>query len=187
MIRRRPVGEPLVVTKATGSMIDEIAGVPALDRLLAQADAATADDRSRMARGLHLGVVLDERKDAFERGDFLIRSVLGADRSTGAVAVGAHVEVGSTVQFQVRDADTADEDLRVQLADAEGAGALVFTCTGRGTQLFDEAHHDATVVSEQLEHAAVAGMFCAGEIGPVGGHPFVHAMTASVLLFDDPA
>jgi small ligand-binding sensory domain FIST len=183
----RPVGEPLVVTKASGTMIDEIAGVPALDRLLLQADAASADDRSRMSRGLHIGIVLDERQDTFDRGDFLIRAVLGADRDRGAVAVGAEVEVGSTVQFQVRDADSADEDLRVLLADAHGAGALVFTCTGRGTNLFPEPHHDATVVSEQLETHAVAGMFCAGEIGPVHGRHVVHAMTASVLLFDDPA
>jgi small ligand-binding sensory domain FIST len=183
----RPVGEPLVVTKASGAMIDEIAGVPALDRLLLQADAATPGDRRRMNDGLHIGIVLDERKHTFERGDFLIRAVLGADRDRGAVAVGAEVAVGSTVQFQVRDAETADEDLRVLLADAEGAGALVFTCTGRGTSLFDEPNHDATVVSEQLETSAVAGMFCAGEIGPVHGRHVVHAMTASVLLFDDPA
>jgi small ligand-binding sensory domain FIST len=180
------VGEPLVVTKATGNLIEEIAGMAALDRLMAQADAATPEDRTRMARGLHLGLVIDERKAEFDRGDFLIRAVLGADHARKAVAVGAEVEVGSTVQFQVRDAASADEDLRDLLADAGGEAALVFTCIGRGTALFPYPHHDAGVFSQHLDGGPVAGMFCAGEIGPVGGQHFVHAMSASALLFDDP-
>lgn len=182
----RPVGEPLVVTRATGNLIEEIAGVPALDRLMAQADAATPEERTRMARGLQLGLVIDERKADFDRGDFLIRSVLGADHARKAVAVGAEVEVGSTVQFQVRDAASADEDLRDLLADAGGDAALLFTCTGRGTALFDRPHHDAAVLSQHLDGGALAGMFCAGEIGPIGGRPFVHALSATAVLLDDP-
>lgn len=182
----RPVGEPLVVTKATGNLIEEIAGVPALDRLMAQADAATPEDRTRMARGLQLGLVIDERKADFDRGDFLIRAVLGADHARKAVAVGAEVDVGSTIQFQVRDAASADEDLRDLLADAGGDAALLFTCTGRGSSLFPYPHHDAGVLSQHLDGGPVAGMFCAGEIGPVGGQHFVHALSATALLFDDP-
>jgi len=102
----------------------------------------------------------------------------------GAVAVGAEVEIGSTVQFQVRDATTADEDVRRLLAGTAGAGALVFTCNGRGERFFGVPDHDAEVVSDHVESGAVAGMFCAGEIGPVGDRPFVHGLTASVLLFD---
>ncbi|WP_426572940.1 FIST signal transduction protein [Aquihabitans sp. McL0605] len=181
----RPVGEPLVVTKATGNVIEEIAGQPALDRLMAQAEAATPEDRSRMARGLQLGLVLDEHKLEFESGDFLIRAVLGADHERRAVAVGAEIEVGSTVQFQVRDAVTADEDLRDLLADQPGAAALVFTCTGRGTNLFPAPDHDARIVNEHVEGGATAGMFSGAEIGPVGERHFVHAMSATVLLFDD--
>ncbi len=182
----RPVGEPLVVTRSSGNLIEEIAGQPALDRLLAQAESATPEDRSRMARGLQLGLVIDERKEAFDRGDFLIRPVLGADHTRRAVAVGAEIEVGSTIQFQVRDAASADEDLRDLLADAPGDAALVFTCTGRGTALFPYPHHDASVIHQHLDGGAVAGMFSAGEIGPVGRQHFVHVMSASALLFDDP-
>ncbi|MCU1371204.1 MAG: uncharacterized protein JWO77_2398, partial [Ilumatobacteraceae bacterium] len=111
---------------------------------------------------------------------------LGADHARKAVAVGAEVEVGSTVQFQVRDAASADEDLRDLLADAGGDAALLFTCTGRGTSLFTHPHHDAGVVSQHLDGGPVAGMFCAGEIGPVGGRHFVHALSATALLFEDP-
>lgn len=180
----RPVGEPLVVTRAVGNLIEEIAGRPALDRVMETADAASPEDRALMAQGLQVGVVIDEQRDAFGPGDFLVRSVLGADRTTRAVAVGTEVTVGTTVQFQVRDADSADHDLRATLAGTGGDAALVFTCNGRGARLFGEADHDATVVSDHLDGGPAAGMFCAGEIGPVGARSFVHGFTASVLLFD---
>jgi small ligand-binding sensory domain FIST len=181
----RPVGEPLVVTSAEANIIDEIAGRPALDRVLETASSATPDDRSLMARGLHIGVVADENQESFGRGDFLVRSVLGADKARRAVAVGAEVPVGSTVQFHVRDADSADEDLRTSLAGVDASAALMFTCTGRGTEMFGEAHHDASVLNDHVRHGATAGMFCAGEVGPVAGHPFVHQFSASMLLFED--
>ncbi|CAN5834090.1 FIST C-terminal domain-containing protein [soil metagenome] len=181
----RPVGEPLVVTEATANLIGEIAGRPALDRVMATAESASPEDRALMARGLHIGLVVDEGKESFAQGDFLIRNVLGADRETKAVAVGAEVEVGSTVQFQVRDADSADEDLRTTLATTDGDAALVFTCNGRGTHLFGEPDHDARLVNDHLGGGATAGMFCAGEIGPVGGRAFVHGFTASLLVFED--
>ena len=134
-------------------------------------------------RGLHIGRVINEQRLDFGPGDFLIRNVLGADRAAGALAVAGTVELGETVQFQVRDADSADEDLRALLAEAPAAhGALVFTCNGRGTHLFPEPDHDAMVVSESLNGAPVAGMFCAGELGPIGGHNFMHGFTASVVL-----
>ena len=179
-----PVGEPLVVTRASGQMIEEIAGRPALDRVLGLADDSLPEVRTRLARGLALGVVLDERKVDLDRGDFLVRPVLGADKARGAVAVGAEVAVGTTVQFQVRDAAAADDDLRALLADAPGRAALVFTGTARGTQLFGVPHHDAAIVHEHVEGGAVAGMFCAGEVGPVGARSHLHAGSAVVVLLD---
>jgi small ligand-binding sensory domain FIST len=99
------------------------------------------------------------------------------------VAVGDEVDVGDTVQFQVRDADTADEDLRHLMATAAGDAALLFTCNGRGSHLFDVADHDAAIVSSAIADGPVAGMSCAGEIGPVGGRSFLHGFTASVVVF----
>ena len=113
-----------------------------------------------------------------------MRSVVGADRDTGAIAVGEQVAVGRTVQFHVRDADAADEDLRALLAGARARAALVFTCNGRGRSLFGEPDHDAGVVGELLGPIPLAGMFCAGEIGPIGGQNFLHGFTASLALFD---
>lgn len=179
----RPIGSPMTVTAARGNLIEGLAGRPALERLLELVERLDEQERALAARGLHIGRVIDEQRDEFGRGDFLVRGVLGADRDAGAVAVGDQVEVGATVQFQVRDAEAADEDLQELLLGRDAAGALVFTCNGRGVRLFGTPDHDATVVSESLGGSPVAGMFCAGELGPVGGSNFVHGFTASVALF----
>jgi len=111
--------------------------------------------------------------------------VVGADRDAGALVVGDTVPVGTTVQFQVRDADAADDDLRSLLAGVSGDAALVFTCNGRGRRLFGEPDHDARAVQAAVAPGAVAGMFCAGEIGPVGARSYLHGFTASIVVFHD--
>lgn len=182
----RPVGEPMVVTGSDRNFLLELAGRPALERLTDLTNELPPDERGLLTQGVHLGVVIDETQDSFGRGDFLVRSVLGADRAKGVLAVGDHVPVGTTVQFHVRDADSADDDLHRLLDGVHGDGALVFTCTGRGVRLFGEDDHDAGAVVDHLGTDAVAGMFCAGELGPVGGRSFLHGFSASVLVFTDP-
>jgi small ligand-binding sensory domain FIST len=179
----RPVGSAYIVTDAEDNLIRELGGMPALERLAEVANALSDDDRLLLSHGLQIGIVVDEHQADFGRGDFLVRSVLGASKTDGAITVGTTVEIGRTVQFQVRDAIAADEDLRAMLADAEGGSALLFTCTGRGEQLFGVPSHDAEVIEEMLGPIPLAGGFCSGEIGPVGGHNHVHAFTASLALF----
>ncbi|MEZ5256011.1 MAG: FIST C-terminal domain-containing protein [Ilumatobacteraceae bacterium] len=171
------------MTAASGTMLRELAGKPALQRVQEVLRSLDDTDRELAAAGLQLGIVTDQRRLDFSRGDFLIRGVLGADRETGALAVGDQVELGDVVQLQVRDPATAGDDLRLLLMGHEASGALVFTCNGRGASMFGDAHHDADIVHEHLGRSASAGMFCAGEIGPVGGRNAVHAFTASVALF----
>jgi small ligand-binding sensory domain FIST len=144
-------------------------------------------DRELVGRGLHVGRVIDEYKTELERGDFLIRGVAGVDPQSGALAVGDRIEVGETIQFHVRDAATADEDLRslLEREAVPAAGALLFTCNGRGSRLFSVPDHDASVVSEKLGGLPLAGFNCAGEIGPIGGKNFLHGFTASIALFVD--
>jgi small ligand-binding sensory domain FIST len=169
----RPIGEPMIVTKAERNVIAELAGRPALERVAELASRAGPEDRALLASGLHIGVAIDEHQSTFDRGDFLIR------------VAGAVIPVGTTVQFQVRDAAAADEDLNALLAPVLGDGALLFTCNGRGTNLFDAPDHDARAVSDAIGSDTVAGMSCAGELGPVAGRSFVHSFTASVVLFHD--
>lgn len=180
----RPIGDPFIVTRAEGNFVHELGGRRAVDRVRELIESASPEDRALLARGLHLGIVVDEHRAEFDRGDFVVRNVLGVQQASGAVAIGDLVETGTTVQFQVRDAASADEDLRALLGATPGTAeaALVFTCNGRGHKLFGAPNHDAALVSAAVRGGAVGGMFCAGEIGPVGGRAFLHGFTASVLL-----
>ncbi|HUP84883.1 MAG TPA: FIST C-terminal domain-containing protein, partial [Acidimicrobiales bacterium] len=180
----RPIGRPLTVTAAEGNVVRELAGQNAMSRLKELADdELTADEVAVVNRGgLHIGRAIDERKLDFGRGDFLVRNVLGANETEGWIAVAEPVTVGDTLQFHLRDADSADDDLRAMLNGRVAASALVFTCNGRGRALFDVAHHDAGVVDEYLGRPPAAGMFCAGEFGAVGGRNFLHGFTASIAL-----
>ena len=178
----RPVGSPFVVTRAEHNIVYELAGRSAVERLQEVAAGLTDEDRELLADLVQIGRVIDENKLEFGPGDFLVRGVIGADPNSGALRVGDIVEVGSTAQFQVRDHTPADQELRKMVEGRSADSALVFTCNGRGTHLFPEPHHDAQIVSEGLAGAPVAGMFCAGELGPIGGHNFMHGFTASVVL-----
>ena len=181
----KPVGQPYAVTAAERNVLLGLAGEPPLERIRELYASADAVDREAMQVGLHVGRVVDEYKTEFRRGDFLVRNVLGADERTGAVAVGDMVGVGETIQFHVRDALSADEDLRSMVGGVEQpAGALLFTCNGRGTRLFGVPDHDAGIVTDAFG-PALAGFFCNGELGPVGGRNFLHGFTASLALFYD--
>jgi small ligand-binding sensory domain FIST len=190
----RPVGDAYIITRAEGSVILELGGRPPLVRLREMAAALPGRDQELLVQGLQLGVVIDEYRTEPGQGDFLIRGVVGADADSGAIAVGDEIQVGQTVQFHVRDAASADADLRralerelAALGGRRPAGALLFTCNGRGSRLFAEPDHDAGLIAATLGDIPLAGFFCAGELGPVGGQNFLHTFTASLALFPDPA
>lgn len=178
----RPVGDPFVVTRADENIIYELGGKPALERLQEILDTEPAAERKLMMDGLHIGQVVDEQRDMFGRGDFLVRNVVGADKEEGSISVGDLIDVGRTVQFHVRDSDAADEDLHELLAGAKADAALLFTCNGRGREFFGSSDHDAAAIEEAIGPLPLAGGFCAGELGPVGGQNFLHGFTASIAL-----
>jgi small ligand-binding sensory domain FIST len=185
-----PVGPELTVTAAEGHVIVELAGRRALDALREAIEGLEPDEQSLVASGLLLGVVIDGGKPEYEQGDFLVRGVIGADPDAGTLTVGAPVQPGTVVRLHARDAASADRDLREALGlrrEALGgsapAGALVFTCNGRGEGMFGVPDHDALALEEELAGAPAAGFFAAGEIGPVGGDPFLHGFTATVAVF----
>jgi small ligand-binding sensory domain FIST len=187
----RPIGREAVITRCEGNVVYELAGRPALELLRGEIAALAPEEQTLAARGLLAGLVIDENRPEYDVGDFLMRGLLGADEASGALALGDTVRLGQTLRFFVRDAASADADLRRALESLPGrarpAGALLFTCNGRGTNLFPEPHHDAHVVTEMLGTDAVAGFFCGGEIGPVGGKAFLHGFTATLAVFPQPS
>ena len=185
----RPIGPEMVITACEGNEILELASKPALARLHEAIGELDPYERTLAGRGLLIGIVIDENQPDYERGDFLVRGLLAVDEEAGSVRVGEAVRIGQTVRLHVRDGASADEDLREVLerhADALGAppaGALVFSCNGRGSHMFGQPDHDAAAVAGAFSSAPAAGFFCAGEIGPVGTRSFVHGFTATLAVF----
>lgn len=191
----RPIGRPLVVTAGQRNVIRSLGGQTAVEALREVVHSLSEEDRALLPRGVFVGRVINEYKDRFGRGDFLIRGVVGADENSGAIAIADGVHIGQTVQFHLRDAATATEDLELLLLAQSllgtPIGGLLFTCNGRGRRLFEKDGHDAATISKAFGGAAetpfpLAGFFAAGEIGPIGDRSFVHGHTASLALFRSP-
>jgi small ligand-binding sensory domain FIST len=182
----RPIGKPMVITKGKGNLIEAVGGRPPMSVLRDLVNEMPESERQLLEHGLFLGRAISEYRESFGRGDFLVRNLIGADDKSGAIAVNGEIRVGQTVQYHVRDAETADEDLRLMLAkekERAAKGALLFSCNGRGTRMFECACHDVGVWHEVMAKAPAAGFFAAGEFGPVGGRNFIHGHTASFALF----
>lgn len=183
----RPVGIPVVVTKAHENVIEHIAGRPALQVLQEIVDGMPPQEQELLRNGLFIGRAIDEYRENWSRGDFLVRNVMGMEQATGGIGITDLIRVGQTVQFHVRDAATAEEDLRLLLEEQKKqdapTGGLLFNCNGRGTRMFSQPCHDISATREIFPDIPIAGFFAAGELGPVGRRNFVHGHSASFALF----
>jgi small ligand-binding sensory domain FIST len=191
-----PIGSPWTITGAHDNLIESIGGRPAYEVLTETIEGLEPQVQQRAVRNLLVGLAMNEYRDDHQRGDFLIRNLLGVERETGALAISAYPRIGQTIQFQMRDAQAADDELVEMLRDTKdgligGApiAAVLCSCNGRGVGLFGQPNHDAQRIAESLGPVPLAGFFCNGEIGPVGGRTFLHGFTASLAMFvpKDPA
>lgn len=183
----RPIGWPLVITRSHDNIIEQLGGKPAMQALREIVGKMDEPGRQQLQSGLFVGRAISEYREQFGRGDFLVRNLIGVDEESGAVAMADYVKTGQTVQFHVRDAATADEDLSILLKEQQSksaaAGGLLFSCNGRGTRMFEEPCHDIRAARDAMPATPIAGFFAAGEIGPVGRHNFIHGHTASFVFF----
>jgi small ligand-binding sensory domain FIST len=190
-----PIGDAWTITKTDRQFLVQIANRPAYSVLVDTFNALPKEEQAKTQGNLFVGLAGNEYRDEFKRGDFVVRSLLGADPENGLLAIGAMARAGQTLQFHRRDAASATEDLswvlsraRERLANGRILGGCLCSCNGRGQRMFGRASHDAGLIQEQLGPLALTGFYCAGELGPVGGKNFLHAYTASLGLFvADPA
>ena len=185
----RPIGRPLVVTKGQENIVVELSGKTPLDYLRTLHEELSDTDRQLFERGLLIGVAISEYRETFGRGDFIVRNLLGLDRDSGAMAINDRVRIGQTVQFQVRDAASADEDLQLLLRSARGSGLRQLAdcslpATGEAQGCSAQPNHDANCIQQEFGPLPLAGFFAAGELGPVSGKNFIHGFTASIALFE---
>ena len=183
----RPIGKHFVITRAERNYIHSLGGRPALSQLRQVFGDVDDADRLLMQSALHVGLVVDGRKSHFETRDLLVRHVIGFRPEAQSIAISDHVRAGQTIQFMVRDAKAASDDLALMLTPERDRpaplGALLFSCNGRGQRFFGVPNHDIDGLHTHLGPVPTAGFFAAGEIGPVGGRPFLHGLTASIALF----
>ena len=183
----RPFGRTFTVTETQGNVIVSLEGEPPLQHIQNLVAQLSEEDQALLKNGLFVGRAIGTARENLGRGDFLIRSLLGVDRQSGAIGVGDSIREGETIQFHLRDQRTAEEDLELlltpQALDAPPSGALLFSCNGRGTRLYDHPNGDISTIQNILGGVNLAGFFAAGEIGPVGGKNFLHGHTASMALF----
>jgi small ligand-binding sensory domain FIST len=185
------VGPPLVVTSVKGHVVSELDGQPALERVEQVLRDLPQEAQERLGQGLYVGRPTTEGGEG--RGDYLIRNLMGADRDKGAIAVGDFLKPDERVRLHVRDAASAVEDLEMLLApqefDSAAAAAFLFSCNGRGEALFQKPDADLSMLQSAIRGQGggagpvpVAGMFCAGEIGPIGGRHYVHGQAACIAI-----
>ena len=183
----RPIGEPMVITKSERNIIEQLGGRATLDVVYELFQTLPTREQTMFQNGLHLGRVINEYQESFGYGDFLIRNVVGIDKDARSISIGDYVRPGQTVQFHIRDGQSASVELEQMLKTSAGEdpyrSALLFTCNGRGLNMFPDPNHDASMVQSNGK-IPLAGFFAAGEIGPVGNRNFLHGFTASVVLFD---
>jgi small ligand-binding sensory domain FIST len=182
----RPIWRPFTISAAHWNEIYLLEERPPLVWIQELMQELDDEDRVLLQNGLYIGRAIN-LSDDIGRGDFLIRGIIGIDRESGAIAIGDTVQEGETIQFHLRDAFTAQEDLEMMLIPQAFRlppdGALLFSCNGRGTRLYDHPDGDISVIQKNLGGTPLAGFFCAGEIGPIGGKNFMHGQTASLVIF----
>ena len=185
----RPIGVPMFVTRAEGNVIQQLDGRRPAEILQELYDHLPEPDQQLMRFSLFIGLVMSEDEQVYRQGDFLVRNIVGLDGQTGAIAIGAEVQPNRVVQFHLRDAATSAADLEALLrryaADESRrpAGAFLFSCVGRGEQLYGQPSHDTNLFHRIVGPVPLGGFFCNGEIGPVHGRTHVHGYTSSIGLF----
>jgi small ligand-binding sensory domain FIST len=186
----RPIGRPMVVTRAEENLIQELDQRKPSEVLHELYEALSERDQQLFRNSLFVGIEMRSQQVEVRAGEFLVRNLVGMDKETGALAVGAAIQPWQVVQLFLRDARTAEEDLKRHLEHYASrgrrerpAGALLFSCVGRGENLFGKADHDTNLFRDRVGPVPLGGFFCAGEIGPVGVSTFLHGYTSAFALF----
>jgi small ligand-binding sensory domain FIST len=188
----RPIGDPMFVTSAHENLVRELDGKSPRDVLSDLFERLPANDRDLFSQSLQMGMAMRADASEFSQGDFLIRGILGMDPQSGALWVSANVPTNSVVQFHLRDAATSALDLERALTTykashlvAPDAGALLFSCHGRGIGLYGQADHDSNAFRRLVADLPIGGFFCNAEIGPIQNGTFLHGYTSAFAVLQE--
>ena len=185
----QPIGRSLEITRAEGNVIYEVNGGPALDGLQGALESLSTEDLRQSGRVVFIGIAMEKENPAPQRGDFLVRNVVGYDKESGAIAVSESVSEGQLIQFHLRNSSSADKeiqeivlDLHKRTREQPPAFGMYFNCLGRGKGLYGEANHDIRIIKQRFPDLPVIGFFGNAEFAPIGGRNFAHAYTGALVL-----
>ena len=77
------------ITQCEQNMLKELEGTPPLEVIQELHETLSDADKNLLQTSLFLGIEMDPMKENPKQGDFLIRNLMGADRESGALAIGA--------------------------------------------------------------------------------------------------
>ncbi|MFQ5913867.1 MAG: FIST N-terminal domain-containing protein [Nitrospinota bacterium] len=188
----RPLGPTLVVTGAERNVIYELGGRPAFEVFQDAAGEELMRDLRKAVTTVFVGLPMDLDQEEIDRGQYLIRNVVGVDPESGAIAIADEVRTGQILTFALREPVGAREDLMRMASGLRKdrppvAFGMYFNCMARGRGLYGEAGVDSRTLRESLEGAPVAGFFTGSEIASIGGKTRLHQYSGVLLLVSNPA
>jgi small ligand-binding sensory domain FIST len=168
------IGTAHRVTAARDNILIELDGRPAYE-VFAEAAGPLADDLRRALGYVFVAIPVYEKAQTIERGQFVVRNIVGASEEHGVIAVAFQPQVGDTLGFVLRDAERSRQDLKATLDDvndrvghdAPPAFGLYFNCVSRGAGLYNIPGHDSAYIRSALGPIPIAGFFTGFEIGPL--------------------
>jgi small ligand-binding sensory domain FIST len=185
----RPIGEPLTVTRAENNVIYSLGGQPAYQALETAFETLSNEEKATARGNLFAGLASTEYVDDFDAGDFMVRSIIGADPNSGAVVIAGTPRVGQTMQYQFRDRASSSQDLHQTLGSFHGTtpgriiGSLLFRCTGRGEDFFGQTCHDIEMIQSLLGKHPATAFACNGEIAPLHSVNSLTTFSAATAIF----
>ncbi|MBI5367552.1 MAG: FIST C-terminal domain-containing protein [Planctomycetes bacterium] len=184
-----PIGKPYVITRSKGNILQQLGGRPTMEILREALEDATEEKGYESNSVVFAGLAIDPSAYPLQRGDFVVRNLLGYDKDSGALAINDLVRVGQTLQFQIRDPAVAHADMRAtaekmkkRLGERRPAFGLYFDCISRGRTLFEGQDHDVGILREVFGDFPLVGFFGNGEIAPAGRRNFLHAYTGVLVI-----
>ena len=185
----QPIGRPREITRAEGRVIFELDGEPALENFKGTLQLLTQDDIRKSGGTVFVGIAMDPENINPNRGDFLIRNLVGINEEHAALAVSEEISEGQLVQFHLRNSNAAADEIQAIIAQLTEktrqhppAFGLYFNCLGRGKGLYGAANHDISVIQDKFPGLPVIGFFGNSEFAPIGGRNFAHAYTGVFVL-----
>jgi len=192
-----PTGIHVTVTKATGPMVLEIDGRPAVD-VWRQATGCERDEivnqdhNASWALGVERRYTVNGPDGPVEEVAHMMRCAFGFDLEAGGVIFQAPIPTGTRVMFCHRTeknvmggSEVMGADLLARLRGRAPWAVLGFECGARTYPFLGPAN---TVAEHAALRGTVApsapwlGMMAWGEIGPCGGEPGFHNFTYPLVV-----